>query len=331
MKKNKKMVATLLVFALTLLASIGGMNVFAQNDSAATLDATAEKTTVVSGCDLSADKLSAVQVKQYGFSMQVPEGTVISLESDASVFAQSDYTRSYFMEQGCILYTFTPNQNYCAVSVFVTDLDSIYNYYGDYSQLTDEQKAELVAAAGGDDNTVAEFVTINGRTYLQVTMSDNDVSTGNKYVQYQFTTVIGSQRYVIYIQTANAIDSDKAVINTMISSIVLSGLASDNVVASMSKLEIALVVLCVILVIAVALIYFFFYRANQFVKAGITDYKRLGFDLPEKEVDEDDIYDEDEDVDDFDDDEDVEEDDVEEDDVEDVEEDDDNDERIIKD
>lgn len=305
MKKNKKMIATLLVFALTLLASIGGMNVFAQDGDTVTAaldDDVPAATTVVSGCDLSADTLSTVNVKQYGFSMQVPQGTVISLESDASVFAQSDYSRSYFMEQGCILYTFTPSQNYCAVSVFVTDLDSIYNYYGDYSKLNEEQKAELIAAAGSDDNTVAEFVTINGQTYLQVTMSDNDVSTGNQYVQYQFTTVIGGQRYVIYIQTANANDADKAVINTMIQSIQIKGLNS------LSVLDIVLIVVCAVLAIAVALVYFFFYRANQFVKAGITDYPRLGFDMPENKVDEDDIYDEEDDVDDFEDDEAVEDD-----------------------
>ena len=303
MKKNKKMVATLLVFALTLLASIGGMNVFAQDSDEVTaaLDDTAAVTAkVVSGCDLSADKLSTVKVKQYGFSMQVPEGTVISLESNASVFNQSDYSRSYFMEQGCILYTFTPNQNYCAVSVFVTDLDSIYSYYGDYARLTEEKKAELIAAAGSDDNTSSEFVSINGQTYLQTTMSDNDASTGNQYVQYQFTTVIGGQRYVIYIQTANANDADKAVINTMIQSIQLKGFSALN------ALDIVPIVVCAVLAAAVAFIYFFFYRANQFVKAGITDYPRLGFDMPEKGIDEDDIYDEDDedDIDDFEDDED---------------------------
>lgn len=302
MKKNKKMIATLLVFALTLLASIGGMSVFAQADDAAT--AAPEETvptpaTVVSGCDLRADKLTDVKVNQYGFSMKVPEGTVISLESDAKVFNQSDYTRSYFMEQGCILYSFTPSQNYCAVSVFVTDLDSIYNYYGDYSKLNEAQKAELIAAAGSDDNTAAEFVSINGQTFLQVTMSDNDASTGSQYVQYQFTTVIGSQRYVIYIQTANANDADKAVINQMIQSIRLKGMSS------LSVLDIVLIVVCAVLAIAVALVYFFFYRANQFVKAGITDYPRLGFDLPDSGIAEDDIYDDEEDdVDDFEDDED---------------------------
>ena len=303
MKKNKKMIATLLVFALTLLASIGGMNVFAQDGDTvtATSDTAADaqtKTVVVSGCDLSADKLSTVFVKQYGFSMQVPEGTVISLESEPSVFAQSDYSRSYFMEQGCILYTFTPNQNYCAVSVFVTDLDSINNYYGDYASLNDEKKAELIAASGSDEGSTAEFVTINGQTYLQVTMTDDDASSGNHYVQYQFTTVIGGQRYVIYIQTANANDADKAVINSMIQSIRLKGLSTLRVI------DIVLIAVCAVLAIALALVYFFFYRANQFVKAGITDYPRLGFDMPDNAVEEDDIYDEEDDVDDFEDDED---------------------------
>ncbi len=296
MKKNKKMMATLLVFALTLLASIGGMKVFAEADDDAAVTTTIAG--VVSGCDLSVNNLTEVKVKQYGFSMQVPQGTVISLESDATDFSHSDYTRSYFMEQGCILYTFTPNQNYCAVSVFVNDLDSIYNYYGDYSKLGQEKKAELIAAAGTDDNTAAEFVTINGQTFLQVTMSDNDASTGSHYVQYQFTTVVGGQRYVIYIQTANANDADKVVINQMIQSIKLKGMFP------LSVLEVVLIVVCVVLAIAVALVYFFFYRANQFVKAGITDYPRLGFDLPDSGIAEDDIYDDEEDdVDDFEDDE----------------------------
>lgn len=284
--KNRKMIATLLVFALLLLASIGGMNVFAEEGADDALEATDTVAQVVSGCDLKLEDLIQAAVKQYGFSMLVPNANVITIDSDASVFEASDYTRSYFMEQGCMLYCFTDNENYCAVSAFVTDQDSIYNYYGDYAKLNDTQKAELVKAAVTDSATQAEFVKINGRDFLQVTMSDDDVSTGNSYTQYQFTTVIGSQKYVIYIQTANANESDLAVVNEMIKSIKLNGMG-----LQMNSLDIVLIVVSALLVVAVAIVYFFFYRATRFVKAGINDFARIGFDLPEKTIDEDDIYD----------------------------------------
>ena len=315
--KNKKMIATLLVFTMLLLASIGGMNVFAEEGIGDSVDSTETVAQVVSGCDLKAEDLVQASVKQYGFSMLVPKGNVITVDSDVSVFEASDYTRSYFMEQGCMLYCFTDNENYCAVSAFVTDQDSIYNYYGDYSKLNDTQKTELVNAAATDASTQAQFVKINGRDFLQVTMSDDDVSTGNSYTQYQFTTVIGGQKYVIYIQTANANDADLGVVNEMIKSIKLNGMG-----LQMDVLDIVLIVMTVLLVIAVAIVYFFFYRATCFVKAGINDFARIGFDLPEKTIDEDDIYDDEDD--DYDDEDEVDEA------VEDVEDVSDDDEKIIK-
>lgn len=330
MRTNKKMIATLLTFTMLLLGCIGSMSVFAESDDVdESLTTGEEVVTVVSGCDLKSENLVKAKVKQYGLSMLVPEGNLITVDSDPSVFSSTDFSRSYFMEQGCILYAYTDNTNYCAVTAFVSEQNSIYDYYGDYSDLNAAKREELIADATSE-GTATEFVTINGRNYIQVTSNDN--SSGDDYTQYQFTTVIDHKQYVIYIQTLNANAADKDVLNEMIGSIKLSGEG-----LQMSKADVILTVVCVILLIAVAVIYFFFYRANQFVKLGITNYTRLGFDLPKaNKLDDKDVLgdDEDEDVEDFDEEfeeeefDDEEEEDFEEDEEEDS---DDSDERIIKD
>lgn len=305
MKNHCKRISVLLALCMAVMLCVGSMSVWAEADddvkttAADDIDENDITAMIVSGCDLNANDLTKVKVSQYGFSMLVPKGTVITLESDAETFAASNYSRPYFMEQGCILYALTEKQNYCAITVFVSDRTSIYDYYGDYNRLSEAKQKELVDAAAAEGNN-AEFVTINGRRYLQVT--SNDASTGDSYTQYQFTTVIDHKEYVIYISTLNANDNDKAVLNKVIGSIKLRGQ-----MLQMTSADIVLTVICLILLISVCVIYFFFYRANQFVKAGIVDYPRLGFDLPkaltsdeaallegEEDDDEDDEDDEDE-------------------------------------
>ncbi len=326
MKKNKSLIATLLFFSMLLVASIGGLSVYAGDDTAAADDTSSvaedTATTVVSGCDLKTEDLIKVKVKQYGFSMLVPDGNVTSLDSPTANFTAVGYSRPYFIEQGCAMQVFTDSDNYCAVSVFVEDLDSLYNYYGNYNTLSQEQQDELIQNALDNGNETAEFVKINGRTYLQSYVSDSSDDTGDVYEQYQFTTVIDNIQYTIYIQTTNAVEADKAVINDMIKSIKLSGMG-----LQLNAMDITLIVVVVLLVVAVALAYFFLYRISEFTKAGVEKFAIIGFDMPHTDDDDDD--DEDEDEEDEDDDED-EADSVEEDD-EDSDEDDSDDERIIKD
>lgn len=320
MKKNKSLIATLLFFSLLLVASIGGLSVYADSDDAAadTTDSTvsAEDTaTPVSGCDLKAEDLIKVEVKQYGFSMLVPNGNVTSLDSPTENFTAVGYSRPYFIEQGCVMQVYTDNDNYCAVSVFVEDLSSLYNYYGDYNSLSPEQQDELVKDAIEEGNQTAEFVKINGRTYLQSYVSDSSEDSADVYAQYQFTTVIDGIKYMIYIQTANAVEADKAVINEMIKSIKLNGMG-----VQFSVVDITMIVVVVLLVLAVALAYFFLYRVSEFTKAGIEKFAIIGFDMPQRDDESDEDDDEDEEDDDDDDDY-----------VEDDEdEDDSDDERIIK-
>ena len=145
MRKNKKFIAALLTLSMFILACVGGMSVFAESDNTSSTESADDGTTaaVVSGCDLKSDNLVKAKVKQYGLSMLVPKGDLLTIDSDPSEFSSSDYSRTYFMEQGCILYSYTNNDNYCAVTVFVSDQDSIYDYYGDYSNLSAAKRDEL--------------------------------------------------------------------------------------------------------------------------------------------------------------------------------------------
>lgn len=333
MKKNKSLIATLLFFSMLLVASIGGLSVYAGSgaDGAAASNTSSEadeaSAATVSGCDLNSNDLIKVKVKQYGFSMLVPKGSITSLDSPAGNFTSVGYSRPYFMEQGCAMQVFTDKENYCAVSLFVEHLNSLYDYYGDYNTLSKEQQDELVKDAINNGNKSAEFVKINGRTYLQSYVSESSDDSGDVYGQYQFTTVIDSVKYMIYIQTVNAVDADRAVINEMIKSIKLNGAG-----VQLSGIEIALIVVVALLVIAVAMAYFFLYRINEFTNAGVKKFALIGFDMPNRDDDDDDDDDYDYDEDEADsvkeDDEDSDEDDSEEDDSD---EDDSDDERIIKD
>lgn len=315
MKKNKSLIATLLFFSMLLVASIGGLSVYADSDDTAADDTAATETTVVSGCDLKSEDLVKVEVKQYGFSMLVPGGNITSIESPTENFTAVGYSRPYFMEQGCAMQVFTDNENYCAVSVFVSEQSSLYDYYGDYNSLSEEQQNELIQDSLSEGNESAEFVKINGRTYLKSYVTDSSEETGDVYLQYQFSTVIDSTKYDIYIQAANAVDSDKAVMNEMIKSIKLSGMGMQ-----LNAMDITLIVVVVLLVIAVVMAYFFLFRVSEFTKAGVEKFAIIGFDMPQRDDDE---FDEDE------------EDDEDEDEADSVEEDevdeDSDDERIIKD
>ncbi len=328
MKKNKSLIATLLFFSLLLVASIGGLSVYAGSDDVAAdhdHDAVHETThTHVSGCDLKKDDLVKVKVDQYGFSMLVPNGNITSIESPTANFTAVGYSRPYFMEQGCAMQVFTDNENYCAVSFFVSELNSLYNYYGDYNSLSKEQQDELIQDSISEGNKEAEFVKINGRNYLQAYVSDSSEDGADVYEQYQFTTVIDGVKYMIYIQTANAADQDDAVINEMIKSIKLNGMGPQ-----LTVIDVTLIVVVVLLVIAVLIAYFFLYRISEFKKAGVADFAVIGFDMPNARRKNDEFDDDDDDDEDFEDDEDDDDDDADEV-LEDESDDDSDDERIIK-
>lgn len=331
MKKNKRLTAALLVFAMLLLTSIGSVVVFAEEGGAvsSTLETDNSGDTaqaVVSGCDLKKENLVKAEVKQYGFSMLVPKGHLTTIESDSSVFEEVSYSRSYFMEQNCAMQAFTDGDNYCSVTLFVTQLSSLYDYYGDYDKLSKAQQDELVKDAGANGNQNAEFVKINGRSYLQASVTDSSDDSNNVYTQYQFTTVINGEKYELYIQAVNADDADKAVMNEMIKSIKLNGMG-----IQLNAVDVTLIVVCVILVLAVVCAYFFLFRANEFAKAGINEYDFIGFDLPksEKDSDEDEDDNDDDEFEDDDDDDETEDDSTQE--IAEDSDDDSDDERIIKD
>ncbi len=320
-KKNRKLTLTMLTFVLIALVAIFGTSAFASSDDETDTTEEVSSTDTVSGCDLNADTLVTVTVEQYGFSMLIPEeGYLTSIEAPAENFETVGYSRPYFIEQSCLMQVFTDSDNYCAVSLFIEELDSIYDYYGDYSSLTEEQQQELIDEALDDGNESAQFVSINGQTYLEAYVTDSDDDA--LYEQYQLTTVIDRKEYTIYIQTANANSSDKDVINTMIGSIKLKGMTE-----SLTAVEITLIVVCVILVLTVALAYFFLFRLNAWAKVGVRDCAIVGFNLPKVEKSSDDLDDED----DEDDDEDEDGDEDDDDELEEDEDEDDDDERIIKD
>ena len=174
-------------------------------------------------------------------------------------------------------------------------LGPLDSYYGDYSKLTKAQQDELIAqnVSQGDSTAKGSFEKINGRTYLMISKTDVDTSTGNKYVVYGLYTVIGSYKYIIQTVVINPDKNDLQVVNEMLNSIKLGGVREP-----LSPLDIALIVCVAVLLVAVAIALFTLYRMNRFVKTGTELKTVFGFDLPAVAPAEDDDSDDNDDTDD---------------------------------
>lgn len=307
MRTNKRLITALSVFVLMLVTSIFCMTVFAEKTEEETETQLSALSTVVSGCDLKKEDLQMVKVKITGFSMLVPKGDVITLESESSVFEKAKMTygfdRSTLIGENAFFYFNSKNENYCQVYAGFDEINPLDSYYGDYSKLTDDQKNELIAqSVSGDDSAKGRFEKINGRTYLMISKDDEDSTTGNRYSVYALYTVIGSYKYIVQVVAVNPNKTDLEVVNEMLNSVKLGGLKEP-----VSPLNIALIVCVVILLLAVAFAFFTLYRLYSFVKSGITNVPVFGFNLPERATAADDSED-DEENDEFDDDSDVDED-----------------------
>ena len=287
MKTNKKLVTALTVFVLTLLMSIFCMSVFAEETDGdqPLLDSA---NTVVSGCDLKKEELHMETVKMADFKMLVPKGDILSVESPADVFAKSDFDRSTLINEKVFFYFNNNKDNYCQVYAGIEELTPLDSYYADYSKLTKAQQDELIAqnVTAGDTTSQASFEKINGRTYLMISRTDTDSSTGNKYVVYGLYTVIGSYKYIIQIVVINPNKTDLSVVNDMLNSIKLGGISNP-----LSVTEMVLIVCVVILLIAVAFAIFTLYRIDRFVKTGTAIKSVFGFDMPAVNTAEEDVVD----------------------------------------
>ena len=288
MKTNKKLFTTFAVFVLMLLMSVFCVTAFAEKADDDAQTPSAEKK-VVSGCDLKKEDLQMEKVKMTGFSILVPKGDVITVESDSSVFEKAKlsygFDRSTLISENAFFYFNTNKDNYCQVYAGFEDLKPLDSYYGDYAKLTDEQKNEMIAqnSSGDDGSTDVRFEKVNGRTYLLIAKSEEDTGTGNKYRVYAMYTVIGSYKYIVQIVAVNPDKNDLQVVNEMLNSIKLGGIKEP-----LSPLNIALIVCVVVLLAAVAFAYFTLYRLDRFVKTGETDIPMFGFNLPASSAEEDD-------------------------------------------
>ena len=305
MRTNKKLITTLSVFVLMLLTSVFCMTVFAEKTKEKEKETTTTTAApVVSGCDLKKEELHMAKVKMTGFSMLVPKGELLTIESSSKEYENSElmqrgYNRSSLINGNIFLYFNNKSTNECNLVAAVVQLNPLDLYFGNYAKLTKEQQDELISqriASTGNANAKGSFEKINGTTYIFLKSSNEE--SGNKYVDYELSTVIGQYKYVVQITATNPDDNDRDVLNEMIKSVKVSGIKEP-----MSPLEICLIVCVVILLLAVAFAYFTLYRLDKFVKSGATDVRMFGLNLPEPASSEDDSDDDDgAEIDDFDDD-----------------------------
>ena len=293
MRTNKKLITTLAVFVLVLMTSIFCMTVFAEKTQEdETL--TAAVTPAVSGCDLKKDDLHMAKVKLTNFSMLVPKGELLTVESSSKDYENSKlmemgYNRSSLINSNIFLYYNSNYTNECTVYGVIVQLNPLDAYYSDYAKLTKEQQDELIAqriASTGNTSAKGSFEKINGITYMFIKDSNQDGE--NKYVDYELSTVIDKYKYVVQINATNPDQNDRDVLNEMINSIKIGGMKEP-----LSALNIALVVCVAILLVAVAFAFFTLYRFDSFVKSGATNVRMFGFDLPEPAASEDDSDDSD--------------------------------------
>ena len=302
MRTNKKLIITLTVFVLMLLASIYATTVFAETTADEAPEVISDQA-VVSGCDLKKEDLQMVKVGATGFSMLIPKGEYVTAESAPEEIAKSDLDRSTLIDQNIFFYTRTGNANYFMAYAGFSDLKPLDQYYGNYSSLTKAQQDELIARQNSNGSTgmKGSFEKINGRTYMMLVENEQDPSTGTKFVAYGLYTVIGKYQYFVQIVAANPDKNDLQVMNEILNSIKINGLKEP-----MSVLDITLIVCVVLLVLAVAFALFTLYRIDRFVKTGTQLKAVIGFDLPAaaaSEEEPDDSDDDDDSGDEFDDDE----------------------------
>ena len=149
MRTNKKLITTLAVFVLVLMTSIFCMTVFAEKTQEdETL--TAAVTPAVSGCDLKKDDLHMAKVKLTNFSMLVPKGELLTVESSSKDYENSKlmemgYNRSSLINSNIFLYYNSNYTNECTVYGVIVQLNPLDAYYSDYAKLTKEQQDELIA------------------------------------------------------------------------------------------------------------------------------------------------------------------------------------------
>lgn len=282
MRTNKKLIVTLTTFVLLLIVSIFSMNVFAADAEEEAPEVTAAQT-VVSGCDLKKEDLKMVKVGMAGFSMLVPDGVVLTADSDPEVFANADLDRGTLIDQSVFFYTRTDSANYFMAYAGFSALNPLDRYYGDYSSLTKAQQDELIARQNSSGSTTVKgsFEKINGRTYLMIADKEEDPSTGEKYVVYGLYTVIGKYQYYVQVVAVNPNKTDLEVLNDILNSIKIGGINE-----GMSALDITLTVCVVLLILAVAFALFTFYRIDRFVKTGTELKSVFGFDIPAAAVSE---------------------------------------------
>ena len=305
MKSNKKILTFLMVAVLTLLVSIFCMSAAAESaDNAKATSSEASSLPLVSGCDLKKEDLTMVNIKIAGLKMLIPtgkdngKGELITIESDPediknSQFAKAGYSRSTLIDGNIFLYFNTDSDNYCQVYAGLVPLNPLDAYYGDYSQLTDGMKDEILSQEVSADSPgiTGSFEKINGRTYLLISNNSSD-STGSKEVSYALYTIIGKYKYIIQIVAVNPNAEDLKVVNEVLNSVKLGGLSEP-----VSTLEIALIVCVVVLLIAVAFAVFMLYRLGQYVKTETVPASVFGFDVPDAAPVEDDDDDTEADID----------------------------------
>jgi len=291
-----------MVMALTLIVSIFCMSVAAE-DNTDDIAALLSGTPAVSGCDLKQDDLTMVKVKTTDFKMLVPtgkdndKGELITIETSPddlskSEFAKAGYSRSTLIDGNIFLYFNTDNDNYCQVYAGLITLSPLDSFYGDYSNLTQELKDEILAqeVSADDPSTTGSFEKINGRTYLLTSKTESD-EAGGKFVTYGLYTIIGEYKYIVQVVANNPTSQDLNVINEMLNSIKIGGLSEP-----MTTLDVTLIVCVVVLLIAAAFAIFMIYRLGQYIKAGTVPGSVFGFDIPDVAVtDEDDASDDEDD------------------------------------
>ena len=294
MRTNKQLIITLTTCVLLLVASIFCMNVYAANEVDDVPEVVSTQT-VVSGCDLKKEDLQMAKVGIAGFSILAPKGVVLSVESDPEAFSQSDLDRSTLIDQNVFFYSNTDKTNYCMVYAGINTLNPLEKCYGNYASLSKAQQDELIShqISSGDTTSKGSFEKINGRTYMMISNTEQDGTTGNQYVVYGLYTVVGNYKYYVQVVAVNPNKNDLQVVNEILNSIKITGIKEPA-----SVLDITLIVCVIVLLLAVGFALFTLYRIDRFVKTGTELKSVLGFDLPAVPVSEDDSDNDDDDSDD---------------------------------
>ena len=294
-----------------MMFAMAAMPAFASETSAsgsadAAEDAVLFSDSAVSGGDVSpadASVFAGVPLRSYvfddyGVSLSLPDdGSYVTINSNESdIMGTVGVGTESLLESGYLVYPAT----YDKVMFSLTFTESNYSLsIGDFKKLPAEKKQDMINATNANNLSAGDFsdvrfITVNGHDYF---VNNNFYDYYGVY-QYTYDTIVDGVKYQFQaVSYSKLSDADfRYIEDNIVNSIKINKVSfSGGVASGLSTLEKIALAAVALLLVVVGFLTFFIIRFNAFSKAAGSSFNIIGFNMPPKSYDDDDIDDEDDD------------------------------------